>query len=127
MERNIMAKILEDQEQREVLWQAEHWEEYTALREDACAASGWPWEGTGSRPLNQAYQAISHEAALDYDLVKQAMLQQLNITEETHHRWFLENQQPPGARLRVVAQQLVDLVALPWHPNGRADAGAHCH
>lgn len=33
MELNIMAKILEDQERREVLWQAEHWEEYTALIE----------------------------------------------------------------------------------------------
>ncbi|XP_058885639.1 putative SCAN domain-containing protein SCAND2P [Acipenser ruthenus] len=39
-----------------------------------------------------------------------AILQRLDITEETHRRRFWEYQRPPGLRPRVMAQQLVDHV-----------------
>ncbi|KAK6492990.1 hypothetical protein HHUSO_G2438 [Huso huso] len=35
-----------------------------------------------------AYHALTHENGMDYDLVKKAILQQLDITEETHRHRF---------------------------------------
>lgn len=55
-----------------------------------------------------AYRAMMYEAAMDYDLVKQAILQDLDITEEIYRLRFWEYQRPPRVRPHVVGQQLTD-------------------
>ena len=92
-------------------------EAYLVAFERQATAAQWPreWWATQLGPnligeAQAAYQALTHEQALVYDQVKQAILQRLDITEETHRRRFREYQRPPGLRPRVVAQQLVDHV-----------------
>ncbi|XP_058855065.1 zinc finger and SCAN domain-containing protein 29-like [Acipenser ruthenus] len=103
-------------------------EAYLVAFERQATAAQWPreWWATQLGPnligeAQAAYQALTHEQALVYDQVKQAILQRLDITEETHRRRFREYQRPPGLRPRVVAQQLVDHVTR-WLCPGTNDA-----
>ncbi|MGH0137921.1 UNVERIFIED_CONTAM: hypothetical protein FKN15_066508 [Acipenser sinensis] len=70
--------------------------------------SHWEERSESERGENTAYRALSNEAALDYEQVKQAILRRLNITPETHCRQFQQYQRPEGVRPRIVAQQLWD-------------------
>ncbi|XP_058890670.1 zinc finger and SCAN domain-containing protein 29-like [Acipenser ruthenus] len=92
-------------------------EAYLVAFERQATAAQWPrdWWATQLGPnligeAQAAYQALTNEDALNYDRVRQAILQRLDITEETHRCRFREYQRPPGLRPRVVAQQLVDHV-----------------
>ncbi|XP_058874275.1 uncharacterized protein LOC131725002 [Acipenser ruthenus] len=92
-------------------------EAYLTSFERQATAALWPreWWATQLGPnligeAQAAYHALTHEQAMDYDLVKKAILQRLDITEETHRRRFREYQRPEGVRPRVMAQQLVDQV-----------------
>ncbi|XP_058880157.1 uncharacterized protein LOC131737126 [Acipenser ruthenus] len=92
-------------------------EAYLVAFERQAMAAQWPrdWWATQLGPnligeAQAAYQALTNEDTLDYDHVRQAILQRLDITEETHRRRFREYQRPSGLRPRMVAQQLVDHV-----------------
>ncbi|XP_058886083.1 zinc finger and SCAN domain-containing protein 29-like [Acipenser ruthenus] len=92
-------------------------EAYLTSFERQATAALWPreWWATQLGPnligeAQAAYHALTHEQAMDYDVVKKAILQRLDITEETHRRRFREYQRPEGVRPRVMAQQLVDQV-----------------
>uniref|UniRef100_A0A8C8SM29 SCAN box domain-containing protein n=1 Tax=Pelusios castaneus TaxID=367368 RepID=A0A8C8SM29_9SAUR len=55
-----------------------------------------------------AYRALSDKAAQDYQEVKEAILDTLDINPETFRRRFRGKEYHPGIRLRALAQELKD-------------------
>ncbi|XP_058844784.1 uncharacterized protein LOC131697733 [Acipenser ruthenus] len=101
-------------------------EAFLTTFERVAEASSWPVECWAAQlapclsgEAQAAYRALSNEAARDYQQVKVAILQRLNITPESHCRKFRHYVRPKGARPRIVAQQLWDHLTRWLQPGDR--------
>lgn len=69
--------------------------------------------------VQATYQGLGAETAQDHPQVRPAILEYLNITEETFRQRFWGERYSPGAQFRVVVQKLRDLCWRWLNPEGQ--------